>query len=119
MAGAIQTAPGDRDITKFASLVARSNLASLKSCYRLGWTSLGNMTIVGGKRRSIRVYPKAAKELGICFGRKCCKRNENGLSPQRNNIMQVLSRMSLRAVYGPFRASGNRPAVYGGSGKYQ
>ena len=30
------------------------------------------------------------------------------------NIMHVLSRMSLRAVHGPFRASGTRPAVYGG-----
>jgi hypothetical protein len=69
MAGALK-ALGDRGITKFASLVARSNLASLKSCYRLGWTSLGNMTIIGGKRRSIGIYPKAAKELGIRFGRK-------------------------------------------------
>jgi hypothetical protein len=68
MAGALK-ALGDRGITKFASLVARSNLASLKSCYRLGWKSLGNMTIVGGKRRSIGVYPKAAKALGIRFGR--------------------------------------------------
>jgi hypothetical protein len=69
MAGALK-ALGDRGITKFASLVARSNLASLKSCYRLGYTSLGNMTIIGGKRRSIGVYPKAAKNLGIRFGRK-------------------------------------------------
>jgi hypothetical protein len=68
MSGALK-ALGDRGITKFASLVARSNLASLKSCYRLGWTSLGNMTIVGGKRRSIGVYPNAAKQLGIRFGR--------------------------------------------------
>ena len=60
---------GSRGITKFASLVARSNLASLKSCYRLGYTSLGNMTIIGGKRSSIGVYPKAAKNLGIRFGR--------------------------------------------------
>jgi hypothetical protein len=28
------------------------------------------MTIVGGKHRSIGVYPKAAKQLGIRFGRK-------------------------------------------------
>jgi len=68
MAGALK-ALGNRGITKFASLVARSNLASLKSCYRLGYTSLGSMTIIGGKRRSIGVYPKAAKQLGIRFGR--------------------------------------------------
>jgi hypothetical protein len=27
------------------------------------------MTIIGGKKRSIGVYPKAAKQLGIRFGR--------------------------------------------------
>jgi hypothetical protein len=68
MGGALK-ALGDRGITRFASLVARSNLASLKSCYRLGWTSLGNMKIIGGKNRSIGLYPNAAKQLGIRFGR--------------------------------------------------
>lgn len=61
---------GKRGITKFASLVARSNLASLKSCCRLGYTSLGNMYIIGGKKRSVGIYPKAAKALNIRFGRK-------------------------------------------------
>lgn len=69
MAGALR-ALGDRGITNLASLVARSNLASLKSCYRLGWTSLGNMTIIGGKQRSIGIYPAAAKRLGVRFGRQ-------------------------------------------------
>jgi hypothetical protein len=69
MGGALK-ALSDRGITKLASLVARSNLASLKSCYRLGWVGLGHMTIVGGKYRSVGVYPKAAKQLGIRFGRK-------------------------------------------------
>jgi hypothetical protein len=68
MAGALKGL-GDRGITKFASLVARSNLASLKSCYRLGWTSLGNMKIIGGKRRSVGLYPRDAKQRGIRFGR--------------------------------------------------
>jgi hypothetical protein len=67
MGGALHSL-GTRGITKFASLVARSNLASLKSCYRLGWISLGNMKIVGGKRRSIGVYPQTAKQRGIRFG---------------------------------------------------
>ena len=61
---------GARGITTFASLVARSNLASLKSCYRLGYESLGNMKIVGGKQHSIGIYPPAAKARGIRFGRK-------------------------------------------------
>jgi len=68
--GRALTELGNRGITKFASLVARSNLASLKSCYRLGYTSLGNMYIVGGKKRSIGIYPQAAKALGIRFGHK-------------------------------------------------
>jgi len=68
MSGALK-ALGDRGITKVASLVARSNLASLKSCYRLGYSSLGNMKIIGGKNHSIGVYPRAAKQLGIRFGR--------------------------------------------------
>lgn len=72
MAGALKEL-GNRGITKFASLVARSNLASLKSCYRLGWTSLGNMKIIGGKKRSIGLYPKAAKQLGIRFGRNAAQ----------------------------------------------
>jgi hypothetical protein len=72
MGGALQ-ALGERGITKFASLVARSNLASLKSCYRLGWTSLGNMKIVGGKRRSIGLYPAAAKQRGIRFAGKAVR----------------------------------------------
>jgi hypothetical protein len=74
MSGALKSL-GDRGITKFASLVARSNLASLKSCYRLGWISLGNMTIIGGKRRSVGLYPKAAKQLGIRFGRKALQQS--------------------------------------------
>jgi hypothetical protein len=68
MAGALK-ALGSRGITKFASLVARTNLASLKSCYRLGYTSLGNMMVIGGKRRSIGIYPQAGKQMGIRFGR--------------------------------------------------
>jgi hypothetical protein len=68
MAGALR-ALSERGIDSLASLVARSNLASLKSCYRLGWISLDNMTIIGGKRRSIGVYPSAAKARRIRFGR--------------------------------------------------
>jgi hypothetical protein len=73
MAGALK-ALSERGINSLASLVARSNLASLKSCYRLGWIGLDNMTIIGGKRRSIGVYPRAAKDRGIRFGRKALQR---------------------------------------------
>jgi hypothetical protein len=57
-------------ITKLVSIVARSNYASLKSCYRLGYRNLGNMITVGGCKRAVGMYPKAAKQLGVRFGRK-------------------------------------------------
>ena len=60
-------------ITKLVSIVARSNYASLKSCYRLGYRNLGNMITVGGRKRAIGVYPRAAKQLGVRFGRKARK----------------------------------------------
>jgi GNAT superfamily N-acetyltransferase len=63
-----------RGIQKLVSLVAWTNWASLKSCYRLGYLNLGNMIAVGGRKRAIGIYPKAAKRLGVRFGRKAVKR---------------------------------------------
>jgi hypothetical protein len=57
-----------RGITKLVSLVSWTNWASLKSCYRLGYISLGTMIAVGGQKRAIGLYPKAAKRLGVRFG---------------------------------------------------
>jgi hypothetical protein len=64
----------NRGITKLVSLVAWTNWASLKSCYRLGYVNLGNVIAVGGQNRAFGVYPKAAKRLGVRFGRKAAKR---------------------------------------------
>ncbi len=58
-----------RDITKLVSLVSWTNWASLKSCYRLGYINLGNMFVVGGRKRAVGIYPRAAKQLGVRFGR--------------------------------------------------
>jgi hypothetical protein len=63
-----------RGITKLVSLVGWTNRASLKSCYRLGYLNLGNMIAIGGRKHTVGVYPKAAKQLGVRFGRKAAKR---------------------------------------------
>jgi len=62
-----------RGVTKFVSIVAWTNWASLKSCWRLGYINLGNMTTIGTKHRAIGFYPKAAKELGVRFGRRAVR----------------------------------------------
>jgi hypothetical protein len=59
-----------RGVTKLVSLVAWTNWASLKSCWRLGYLNVGNMITVGGRKRALGMYPKAAKQLGVRFGRK-------------------------------------------------
>jgi hypothetical protein len=56
-------------VTKLVSIVAWTNWASLKSCWRLGYRNLGNMTTIGGKHAAIGIYPQAAKTLGVRFGR--------------------------------------------------
>jgi hypothetical protein len=62
-----------RGVTKIVSLVARTNWASLKSCWRLGYISVGNMTMIGGAKHAIGFYPKPAQKLGVRFGRKAVK----------------------------------------------
>jgi hypothetical protein len=62
-----------RGITKLVSIVAWTNLPSLKSCWRLGYINLGNMVTIGSKKGAIGFYPAAAKKLGVRFGRKALK----------------------------------------------
>ena len=59
-----------RGVTRLVSLVGWTNWASLKSCERLGYENLGNMIAIGTRKRAIGLYPKAAKQRGIRFGRK-------------------------------------------------
>jgi hypothetical protein len=63
-----------RGVSKLVSLVNWTNVASLKSCERLGWINLGKMVTIGGSSRAVGFYPKAAKELGVRFGRKAASR---------------------------------------------
>jgi hypothetical protein len=63
----------NRGITKLVSIVAWTNWASLKSCWRLGYENLGHMATIGGKRHAIGFYPKAAKALGVRFGRRAVR----------------------------------------------
>jgi hypothetical protein len=63
-----------RGITKLVSIVSWTNLASLKSCYRLGYRNVGNMITIGGRKHAVGLYPKAAQRLGVRFGRKAVKR---------------------------------------------
>ncbi len=67
-----------RGITKLVSIVAWTNWASLKSCWRLGYINLGNMLTIGGKKRAIGLYPAAAKKLGVRFGRNAVKSASKG-----------------------------------------
>ncbi|HVT29259.1 MAG TPA: hypothetical protein VHE81_14680 [Lacipirellulaceae bacterium] len=62
-----------RGITKLVSIVSWTNVASLKSCERLGYINLGNMTTIGSHNHAIGFYPKAAKQLGVRFGRQAVK----------------------------------------------
>jgi hypothetical protein len=62
-----------RGITKLVSIVAWTNLASLKSCWRLGYINVGNMITIGGRQRAVGLYPKAAKQLGVRFGREAVR----------------------------------------------
>ena len=60
-------------ITKLVSIVSWTNLASLKSCWRLGYINVGNMVTIGSKNRAIGFYPAAAKERGVRFGRNAVR----------------------------------------------
>ncbi|HEX5472730.1 MAG TPA: GNAT family N-acetyltransferase [Lacipirellulaceae bacterium] len=62
-----------RGITKLVSIVSWTNVASLKSCERLGYISLGNMITIGTPNHALGFYPEAAKQLGVRFGRKAVK----------------------------------------------
>jgi hypothetical protein len=62
-----------RGINSFVSLVGWTNVASLKSCWRLGWIDVGRMITIGGRKHAIGFYPKAAKQRGVRFGRKAAQ----------------------------------------------
>jgi hypothetical protein len=57
-------------VTKLVSIVSWTNLASQKSCLRLGYIPIGKMVTIGGRKHAIGFYPRAAGPLGVRFGRK-------------------------------------------------
>ena len=62
-----------RGVTKLVSLVSWTNHSSLKSCWRLGYISLGNMVTIGSPKHAIGFYPQAAKDRGVRFGRNALR----------------------------------------------
>ena len=59
-----------RGVNKLVSTVSWINWPSLKSCDRLGYRRLGRMVKLGWGVGSFGFYPRAAKKLGIRFGRR-------------------------------------------------
>jgi len=55
-------------VSKVVTTVNSSNFASLRSCRRLGFISLGQMWTLGRGERRIARTPAAARKLGIRFG---------------------------------------------------
>lgn len=72
---------GKRGVTKLVSFVDWRNWASLKSCYRLGYRDLGILLTVDGPRRTFAIPPRAARRLGVRFGREACLRPELAHAP--------------------------------------
>jgi hypothetical protein len=62
-----------RGVNKLVSLVSWTNWASLKSCWRMGYTNVGNMVTIGGRKHAIGFYPAVAQKLGVHFGRKAVR----------------------------------------------
>jgi hypothetical protein len=64
-------------VTKLVSIVSWTNVASLKSCFRLGYVTIGKMVTIGGRKYAIGFYPRAAAPLGVQFGRKANRSARN------------------------------------------
>ncbi len=67
---ALEQLAAERGIKGLISTVSWLNWASLKSCDRLGYERLGRMTSYGWQYCGGGCYPKAARDLGIKFGRQ-------------------------------------------------
>jgi ribosomal protein S18 acetylase RimI-like enzyme len=67
----------DRGVQRLITSVNRSNFASLRSCRRMGFKSLGQMWTFGHGQRRWAIVPSAAKNLGIQFGRTAIVSNRS------------------------------------------
>lgn len=70
MSLALRQLHAERGITHLASLVDWTNWASLKSCYRLGYESLGRMVAMRPLGIKLVLTPRAARQRGVIFGRR-------------------------------------------------
>jgi hypothetical protein len=67
---AIEAMARDCGVRKLISMVDWLNVASLKSCDRLGYRRLGRILKLGWPACSVSFPPAAAKALGVRFGRR-------------------------------------------------
>jgi len=58
----------ERGVHHLVSLVGWTNWASLRSCFRLGYKTLGPLVSLGRGRCRLSFFPRAAKRLGLVFG---------------------------------------------------
>ena len=56
-------------VTRLVSTVEWTNWASLRSCFRLGYISLGRTVVLRCGRFHLARYPRTAKRLGVRFGK--------------------------------------------------
>jgi len=59
---------GERGITSLVSLVHWTNVASMRSCERLGYVVLGRMWRLRSASRTLVLAPRCARRRGIRFG---------------------------------------------------
>jgi hypothetical protein len=60
----------EQGVTKVITTINSTNFASLRSCHRLGFVSLGRIWTVGRGTRRLARTPSAAKRLNISFARR-------------------------------------------------
>ena len=70
----------DRGIGALVSDINWTNWASIRSCARLGYRTLGNVYSFGWGSRRFALTPKAAKPLGITFIRRDAKQTHSAHS---------------------------------------
>jgi len=60
---------GSSGVSRLVATIDGANRASLRSCFRLGFVSLGRAVVFTCRRFRAGFYPRAAKRLGIRFGK--------------------------------------------------
>jgi L-amino acid N-acyltransferase YncA len=66
-----------RGVTKLITSIEWTNFASLRSCQRLGFESLGRLSIIGPQQYRISFTPHAARSRGVRFWRSADVQQRN------------------------------------------